>query len=103
MDKLLIVGIETLAGSNLALAFEGRFTVSGISRDGALQIDGIESSLVRRDDLAALERQVDALCAALDLALSAQRGSELGSRCDRDHRQRRIGRGLAADPLGQRA
>ncbi len=34
MDKLLILGIETLAGSNLALAFKDRCEILGVSFDG---------------------------------------------------------------------
>jgi dTDP-4-dehydrorhamnose reductase len=58
MDKLLIVGIESLSGSNLALALEDRFVVSGVSRDGSFQLEGVETAVMRRDDLAGLEYHV---------------------------------------------
>ncbi len=58
MDKLLIVGIESLSGSNLALALEDRFLVSGVSRGGFFQLEGVETKVVRRDDLAGLEHCV---------------------------------------------
>ncbi len=58
MDKLLIVGIESLAGSNLALVLEDRFAVTGIARDGSVRLEGIDTVVVRRDDRPGLERQV---------------------------------------------
>ena len=61
MDKLLIVGIESLSGSNLAFALEDRFVVSGVSRDRSLQLEGIDVCVVRRDDLAGLEKHVAAV------------------------------------------
>lgn len=59
MEKLLIVGTESLAGSNLALALEDSFEVCGISRDSAAQLDGVDTAVVRREDLAGLAAQVE--------------------------------------------
>lgn len=61
MDRLLIVGTESLAGSNLALALEDRFEVCGVSRDAAAQLDGIDTAVVRREDLAGLSAHVERL------------------------------------------
>lgn len=58
MDKLMIVGTESLAGSNLALALEDRFVLSGVSRDASVQVEGVDTVVVRREDLAGLAAQV---------------------------------------------
>jgi dTDP-4-dehydrorhamnose reductase len=58
MDKLLIVGVESLCGSNLALALEDRFSVCGVSREGSFRPDGLETVVLRRDDVPGLTHHV---------------------------------------------
>ncbi len=50
MEELLIVGIESMAGSNLALALEDRFQVSGIAFDASTSLDGFEVTSLARSE-----------------------------------------------------
>lgn len=45
MDKLLIVGIDTVVGGNLAAWFAPRYQVVGLSLQGPLSISGCETAL----------------------------------------------------------
>ena len=59
MEDLLIVGIDSVVGGNLALALEDRFQVSGVAFDGPMSIDGIELVEAPRGDEASLQARLD--------------------------------------------
>ncbi len=55
MDKLLIAGVDTVVGANLAAWLGGRYQVAGLSWESSLSIEGCEIELCRssRDNPAA--------------------------------------------------
>ncbi|MCY2967942.1 MAG: sugar nucleotide-binding protein [Planctomycetota bacterium] len=55
MDKLLIAGVDTVVGANLAAWLGGRYEVTGLSWESSLSIEGCEIELCRsgRDNPAA--------------------------------------------------
>jgi dTDP-4-dehydrorhamnose reductase len=54
MEELLIVGVESVAGSNLALSLEDRFHLSGVALEGAPALEGLDIVALDRGDLPGL-------------------------------------------------
>jgi len=59
MEELFIVGAESVAGSNLALALEDRFHVTGVAHDGSSTVEGLDTLTLERGDLAGLAARLD--------------------------------------------
>ncbi len=56
MDKLLVVGVDTIAGANAALALCDRYQILGISWDARSAFDSFAVAHVRRGDVDSLNR-----------------------------------------------
>ncbi|HEX4142254.1 MAG TPA: sugar nucleotide-binding protein [Pirellulales bacterium] len=61
MDKLIVVGIDTLAGAGIAQALKDRAEVQGISFRGDVDGEGIASQFVRPGDCAGLAMVVESV------------------------------------------
>ncbi len=66
MEKLLVVGVDTTAGANLALAATGHYRVLGVSLQHPLAFDGFDCEYVR-GDAGAVSRLAEEFCPSLVL------------------------------------
>ncbi len=60
MERLLVTGVDTLLGSNLALALADRCEILGLFGSLAVQGDGVQTSAWNPEQPESLERQFDA-------------------------------------------
>jgi dTDP-4-dehydrorhamnose reductase len=59
MEKLLVVGVDTTAGANVALASTNRYEVLGVSSNHRLAFDRLATEHVRPGDVDAVARLID--------------------------------------------
>lgn len=58
MDTVLVVGVETVAGANLALEFAQRFRVFGLTSQANLHLDRCSVQLIQAHDAATINSQL---------------------------------------------
>jgi len=83
MEQVLIVGVDTVVGANLAATLADRFRVAGISVETPVSIDGCEMAIASADDSHTIRN-----CATLyhpqRLLLCGTAGDSAWHECDRD-------------------
>lgn len=79
MDKILIVGLDTIAGANLAATFKDRFSVTGVCCETEVSVAGCETEADHCDEALKIAQRVRAdrivLC-----GMNSQSGWEMDSR-----------------------